>query len=62
MDEEESEPFTDIYWIKFVKIANARYSSLCSKAFLKGNMLCTNQELIYIYKISSACRPRNSDH
>ncbi|MCO5585579.1 hypothetical protein L7F22_039514 [Adiantum nelumboides] len=31
MDEEDSEPYTDIYWIKFVKISNAR-----SKA--KANM------------------------
>lgn len=26
MDEEECEPFTDIYWIKFVKISNARFA------------------------------------
>ena len=53
MDEEESEPFTDIYWIKFVKIANARYS-LFSKAFLKREHVM-HQSGTYIHLQSIIC-------
>lgn len=40
MDEEDCEPFTDIYWIKFVKISNARFAKrkLDNLNFL-GNLL-----------------------
>lgn len=40
MDEEDSEPYTDVYWIKFLRIANARFAKrkLDDHPFL-GNLL-----------------------
>ncbi|KAI5070289.1 hypothetical protein GOP47_0014632 [Adiantum capillus-veneris] len=48
MDEEDCEPYTDIYWIKFVKISNARFAKrkLDNFNFL-GNLIQVNYAPIY---------------
>ncbi|KAF9621418.1 hypothetical protein IFM89_021457 [Coptis chinensis] len=63
MDEEECEPFTDVYWIKFLQVSNARFAKRKLDEFVfLGNKLhvsyAPNFETLIDTKEKLECRRR----